>query len=117
MANGPDILDPAALASLRELGAGAEQDLVTEIASLFCIDARKSLEEIRAAVQASDADAAGRIAHRLKSSSVYLGARFVTELASAMERLGRDGDLAGLAEQLPQLEREVERAIDVAAKL
>ena len=43
--------------------------------------------------------------------------RFVTEFASAMERLGRDGDLAGLAEQLPQLEREVQRAIDVAAKL
>lgn len=111
---GGGVLDPEAIENLRSLGDG---DLVREIGALFRTDSVKTVAEIREAIAKGDAEGAGKIAHRLKSSSVYLGARFVTELASKIERAGKEGDLASCSQHVAPLEREVLRAIAAVSKL
>jgi len=109
-----EVLDPEAIANLRSLG---DNDLVREISALFRTDSVKTVAEIREAIASGDSETAGKIAHRLKSSSVYLGARFVTDLASKIERAGKEGDLEYCKQTISALEREVLRAIAAVSKL
>ena len=96
-------IDMAVFAELQE-AAGAE--FVAELVGTFLEEAPVMLSELRAALEAGNADAFRRAAHSLKSNSNTFGATRLGEMA-------RDIELGGLvAEAAPvdALEAEYQRA-------
>ena len=65
--------------------------LLTRMAMLYRREAGASLERMKAAAAAGDADALREAAHRLKSSSGALGARRAFECARGIETAAREG--------------------------
>jgi signal transduction histidine kinase/DNA-binding NarL/FixJ family response regulator len=104
-ADGP--LDPRVLAELRAIGTGS---FLAESIELFFKSAERSLEGLRAALQAGDLASAARRAHSLRGSSAIIGARSVMALAGRVEETarGRAGD--ELPELVAALDREYRRA-------
>lgn len=100
-----DVLDLAAALARME----GDRELLEEIGQLFAEEYPKNLGEIRAAVNACDAQRLHRVAHSLKGASANLGANRVSKAALELELLARAGDLANAPELLQKLEREIER--------
>jgi CheY-like chemotaxis protein len=78
-------VDEVVLDQLRVLDAAADHDFLGELVAQFVHDTEPMLVELRAAIEMSaDAEALGRIAHRIKGSAGQLGGR---RLASSCARL------------------------------
>lgn len=104
----PVILNPAALARLKEWGG---DKLLSQMVRLFLENSPARMEQIRTGAQAGgDVQEAEKGAHSLKSSAANVGAEELRELAAAMERHGTDGDGSAVAELLPKLEDAYARA-------
>ena len=96
--------DPAVLLDLTHIGAGLVEELVT----LF---ERIVPGELAAMEKANeDADALGRLAHRLRSSCLHLGARRMAAVCGSLEQMGPGGraDPATIRAALAVLQREFE---------
>ena len=103
------VLDPSALASLRELG------IVESVCATFRKDASGLLDALQSALVELDAEALRRAAHTLKGASRYVGARRVAQRAGAIERQAGQGALAEaelLALDLQELIDEALEALD-----
>ena len=97
-----DILDPAALARLREWGG---DKLLLQMARLFLDNSPARVEQIRVGSKAGgDVQEAEKGAHSLKSSAANVGANELREIAAAMERHAGGGAQDALSELLPDLE-------------
>ena len=69
----------------------------------FIESAQQSLLEIDDALAAEDVGALGSLGHRVKSSASSVGAMGFAELCHALELAGKNGDLEGAREVIPQL--------------
>jgi len=67
------------------------------------------LGELRTALDDKDAVRLRRAAHSLKGSAANFSAPAAVEAAWKLEEMGRQGNLQGAAESLPELEQEVHR--------
>jgi HPt (histidine-containing phosphotransfer) domain-containing protein len=90
-------------------------DLFQEMVAYFLRDWPGLVEQIRIALERSDATTVARVAHRLKGTVVYLGARLALQAAGRVERLAVSGDLAGVAASMQDLEREMARLEEALA--
>jgi len=88
---------------------GDDEAMIREFLHDFRLSAAKIAAELRAACAAGETATAGAHAHKLKSSSRSVGALALGELCAAMEKAGKGGDTAALAELLPQFEQELAR--------
>ncbi len=70
------------------------------------------VEEIVQAVAMDDPDRLREQAHQLKGVAANLGARDLAELCEALERVGRDGDLAAAIEPLASLRPRTRELLD-----
>jgi CheY-like chemotaxis protein/HPt (histidine-containing phosphotransfer) domain-containing protein len=105
-ANPPDtILDPVALARLREM-AGGDAEFLKEIFETFLADAPGMLAEMRHSLEQGDAATLRRVAHSLKSNSADFGAKTLSDLCREVEMMGKAGTLDGAAEKLASIEAE-----------
>ncbi len=94
---------------------GDDDEMIREFLHDFRLSAKKIAAELRAACGANQAEAAGSLAHKLKSSSRSVGALALGELCAAMEKAGKGGDAEALAALLPKFEQElmgIERFLD-----
>jgi HPt (histidine-containing phosphotransfer) domain-containing protein len=96
---GAPLLDPAALAGLREIG---DDDFVADLVETFLADAPPLL----AALRGSDADEVRRAAHTLKSNGATFGATRFSELCRELELLAKSGGLAGASELADRIDAE-----------
>jgi two-component system, sensor histidine kinase and response regulator len=96
-------LDADAL--LRSLDGNRE--LLKEIAELFVEGCPGALERMRAAVASRDARALEQAAHAFKGSVGFFFAKRAFEAATALEQIGREGDLEGAEVVYNRLEQEV----------
>lgn len=64
------------------------------------------LEELDNALQAHDAEAVARTAHRIKGASANVAAPRLCEQAAEIEQLGRDQRLSDIPDHLDQLRHE-----------
>jgi CheY-like chemotaxis protein len=80
------------------------EELLSEIAELFAQDGPRLLTAIRAALTRNDAAALQRAAHELKGSVANFGQSQARVLAERLERMGRDGTLAGAAPLCEELD-------------
>jgi signal transduction histidine kinase/CheY-like chemotaxis protein/HPt (histidine-containing phosphotransfer) domain-containing protein len=114
-AHGRAALDPAALDAIRALNPARSAALVAKVVAAYLATAPGALAELRACTEAGDADGVGFQAHALKSSSGHVGARGMVELAAALEREARSGELArakDLVDALDEAWRGVRAALE-----
>jgi PAS domain S-box-containing protein len=94
-------LDPEALANLRdELGGSGMLD---RIADLFDIHTPPLIAKLGDAVEADDADAAGKLAHKLKGSCLTVAALPMAELCRGLELEAKQGRLADARGQFERI--------------
>jgi two-component system sensor histidine kinase/response regulator len=72
---------------------GGDEGLFHEVIEIFLEEAPKSLERLRAALDAGDGEATERIAHSMKGELGYLGVEEVSQQARELEESGRNGDM------------------------
>ncbi|MFZ2303053.1 MAG: PAS domain S-box protein [Gallionella sp.] len=86
---------------------GDDEATIREFLHDFRLSATKIAAELRAACAANQAETAGALAHKLKSSSRSVGALALGELCAGMEKAGKGGDAETLATLLPKFEQEL----------
>lgn len=117
---GDDVLDPVALARLRELDPTGENKLVERVLKAFQTSAARLMPQLQAAREANDRTTVRLVAHTLKSSSASIGALTLSQLCGELEATIRndagddiepriaamtaalDGALQAIARQLAQ---------------
>ncbi len=96
-------IDTTAWEAIRALQRPGRPDILAKVLTTYLNDARTLVEEIRAAVEAQDADTLAKAAHRLKSSSAQLGALATAAHCKELEQLGRLARLDDAARLMTQL--------------
>ncbi|MDP3661001.1 EAL domain-containing protein [Phenylobacterium sp.] len=94
-----DLLDPNVTAEFAAMTAAGRGEFVERVRRLYRENAPEAAQAAADAARAGDAAELARAAHALKSMSLNMGARAVSELAARLESAARDGivDHAGAA--------------------
>ena len=87
---------------------GGEKALLEEVVESFLKIARTQLDDMDKSIEACDAAALGREAHKIKGASANITAMRLSEAAKAIEEKCKSGDLSGIEEVFAGLKREVE---------
>jgi two-component system, sensor histidine kinase and response regulator len=103
-------LDQTVIDSLRKLAA-ADQQVITELVSLYAVDSARLIVEIQEAVDAGSEADLSTVAHALKSSSGSIGAKKVGAIAASLEKLDAVRLLDGAQTLVDQLRHEHSRAM------
>ena len=109
-------LNPAALDNIRNLQRPGAPDVLSKVIRLYFDSSPQLVEEMRRAVEHSDAGKLRYAAHALKSASANLGAAELAALCEQMEALGKEQRLAGTLELLADLEQEFRSACEALAE-
>ncbi|PWQ97739.1 Hpt domain-containing protein [Leucothrix pacifica] len=87
-----DLLDTATFDGMKEL----LEDEFPSFLEMFFSENQDALDRIKTGLSDSNADEIRAAAHNLKSSTGYLGAMKLSELAKHMEEKAAAGDISGL---------------------
>jgi two-component system, sensor histidine kinase and response regulator len=101
-------VDPAALASFREMDDG-EGRVLDQLISAFLDNTPKVLAEAHRALEQKAALQVARCAHSLKGSCGNFGASAMWEACQRLEKLAGTGTVSGAPELLSQIESEFAR--------
>ena len=99
------IIDPSALADLRELNPD-DPAFLRELVDLFIHDGGERVAEVERALATANADLLMRAAHSIKGSCSHFGAAGLVTAAQALELQGKAADFTGAAAMLPVLRNE-----------
>ncbi len=102
-------LEEAVIADLRELEDGRGKGRMAELVSVFLQGAESHLEELRRAVERSDAKVIAGTSHALVGSAATYGARRMAELCRHLETLVSEGRLEDVGEALIGIAAEFDR--------
>ena len=97
-------LDTKALDELRDLQREAGSDLLQRLLQSYLNTTPQLLEDIRKGMVNQNANAVYASAHSLKSSSAYVGATAISELAQQLEAICLAGSLQGVEAVVQELE-------------
>lgn len=89
----------------------ADEDLFHTLAELFVEQAPLDMASTRAALDAGDAAALARAAHRMKGAILQFSAPTVFEAISQLEALGKAGTLDRATTVCAQVDRELQKLI------
>ncbi len=104
-------LNPAALDAIREAGGPDAAALLGDLVSLYEESAPEALSRMRVAAAAGDLPALATIAHKLKGSSLSVGALKVTSLLETIEQSSRKGAFPDAESTLEALEGRIASAL------
>ncbi len=90
-APGAPVIDTARLAELRELEADSAPGLVASVFRSFLDRAPADLDSLARAAERADTTVLCDVTHRLKGTTLTLGAGAASEACSALERAAHDG--------------------------
>jgi PAS domain S-box-containing protein len=109
--NGTPTAVPPELAGRPAFLAGLDDDveLARKLVDIFLEQSPRLMEQIRTALAAEDMIALRRAAHALKGTISNFPQGSARGVATRMEAIGYDGDVAAARETLPLLEQEVDR--------
>lgn len=88
------VLDPAVFDELRVLTGSSGEARLIELVSLFIQDTEMWLAQLRQAMEVSDTDAVGRIAHGIKGSAGQLGGQRLALSCGRLEENATTGALS-----------------------
>jgi signal transduction histidine kinase/ligand-binding sensor domain-containing protein/CheY-like chemotaxis protein len=97
-------VDPAAVASLRNLRPGKHVDLYSTLVDLFRAASTKSLAELRAALALDDLKAAADVCHKLASSAANVGALVFAKDVRLLGQICIAGDVVAARQLYTDLE-------------
>jgi CheY-like chemotaxis protein len=103
--SGPPVFDRDGLLE-RLMG---DSYLAQRVIDAFVTTIPSQIAALAQAVSDADAATAGRAAHSIKGAAANAGGQELSEAAKRAEKLGRTGDLEGLAAMLPELEKQLDR--------
>lgn len=103
-----DVTEPLDLDRIREASDG-DSEFMRQLVEVYLDDTAMRLRALQAAVESGDVTAMRKNAHQLKGSSANIGATALCELARQIERLGQSNNVAGAAELVAELRRELAR--------
>ena len=92
----PEVLDPHALARLRELDPSGEGKLLERVLKAFESSVARLRPQLEGARAAGDLPTVRHVAHTLKSSSASIGASQLSQLCTDIEIMVRESRTAGL---------------------
>jgi len=104
------VIDPQAIAELRSLNPGDNDEFLREIAAIFLDDTPQRIAELDHSLAAGDLPTFARAAHSIKGSSSNLGAVTLRAAAEALEHQVRGEGLAGAAPGIANVKLEFNRA-------
>jgi HPt (histidine-containing phosphotransfer) domain-containing protein len=108
--------EPVDLEILRSFVGGDPREVSASL-ELFVESAHRARKEIRRAEGAGDAVLVGAVAHRFKSTALYLGAAALAACCARIERAGATQDIAAIRAETPTLESEIDRVLAALAPL
>ena len=94
-----------------------DPEVMRVVKAAFLEDLPGQIRALAASVAGGEAARAAAQAHRIKSAAANMGGEELRQAAAAMEKAGREGDLAALTRQMPDLQARFERlktAIEMA---
>jgi len=100
--NGP-LIDAERLDEIRLLQRPGAPDLLRKVIAQYLTDADQLMETLQRGCAAGDAAAVQGACHRLKSSSAFVGASWLSARCEELEELCSAGGLEGAAPQLTRL--------------
>jgi two-component system, sensor histidine kinase and response regulator len=111
-----DVLDPQALARLRELDPSGEGKLLQRVLQAFEASVARLLPQLNEARAAGDLPTVRHVAHTLKSSSASIGALKLTQLCTDIELMVRESRAEGLDEALDAMIAQLDIVPDALRK-
>jgi signal transduction histidine kinase/CheY-like chemotaxis protein/HPt (histidine-containing phosphotransfer) domain-containing protein len=100
-----EVLDRAVIDELRSL----DGDVAREVITLYLEDSVTQLQMLAAAVDDDDDDGVAALAHRLKGSSLAVGAVLVSTIAAELEARARSCDLSIARQLVGMVRRELDQ--------
>jgi len=110
--SGEPVLEPGALADLRQMRDGGVPDVFRDLLQLFRADVPPLLAAMRAAVAAGNAEQLKQAAHSLKGAAANLGARRMSGLTAELEAIGRGGTVEGAEALSDRLDSQFRQVCD-----
>jgi two-component system sensor histidine kinase/response regulator len=104
-------INPRALDAIRQLPGPNGALLVQKVITAYLADTPPRFAQLRAAVDAGDAETLRKAAHALKSSSANVGAEQLAGLCRELEAVGRQATIEEAHEPLAQAEAELRRVV------
>ncbi len=106
----PAPLDQSVLDRLRALQREGRPSILRKLGNAYFEASSEVLETLRDAVTGDDAKGIWQMAHKLRSSSLNLGASELAKHCKELESLGESGSTEGAARVFSRIEAEYERA-------
>ncbi len=113
----PPIIDPEAIASLRDLNPTDGGEFLREIVGIYIEDTPKRLEELRAGLASGDIASFARAAHTIKGSSANVGAMALRGVSERLEMMARSTGLSGVEPLIADCEAQFALARDELRRL
>ena len=88
-----------------------DEEFLRELAKMFLEDSPTTLDGLKDALAANDAEETRRFAHGLKGAAANISGAELSELARAVEKAGSDGDVTRAAALLPEVEAAMGRLV------
>lgn len=107
--NDHQVLDPAALDTLRELQEDGEPDILGELVAMFETDSEERLQALQQAVREGRPADVTKAAHSLTGGSAVFGAESVVTVCRELQSVGGSGDLSAAPDLVDRLLAEYER--------
>jgi CheY-like chemotaxis protein len=107
----PAVGEPADLSAVIH-GLNGDPEAVQSLVDHFLDSYPSTVEDLRGALEAGNAEQSGRAAHRLKGSILIFKAERAARLTETLENLGDGGKLDGAPPLLAELEKELERVAE-----
>jgi HPt (histidine-containing phosphotransfer) domain-containing protein len=99
-----DVLDREAALSRMD----GDGEILCSLVEIYFSEIGGMMDAVREAIKTGDPKQLEKAAHRLKGSVSIFGAGAATGTAFTLEITGRSGDLAAAAENLAQLEKQID---------
>jgi histidine phosphotransfer protein HptB len=113
------LLDPDAIARLRELDPSGENKLLERVIAAFSTSLDRLLPDLQRARSGDTPDLSviRHVSHTLKSSSASLGATALSARCADIEAMAREGRVEGLSEQLDAMLQDIQQVRAALAAL
>jgi len=97
-------LDPDTISYLKEISDDSNPDFFRDLVGIFLQQTPELIETLKAQIAELDFKGIEQVAHRLKGSSLNLGAKDLAELFSQLEEMGKNETAEGIKQKGEQLD-------------
>jgi len=111
------VLDPAALAGLRELDPTGKNHLLERVLAAFKTSTARLIPQVQEAQRQGDLNGVRHVAHTLKSSSASVGGMKLSSICAELESDVRQGQTSDLKRLVDALVEEVDKLLVALQRL